>query len=119
VNATVTQYTSPVNGVSLPTDYPPRNSDYSWKRSNVSSDWLPNYIKVTRTVLEIFKMAGYFPDSPRTYNVTFTRFRVASVAVDKAISRAYFGCVFVALGIQSAKRIRHIILSLVASLALQ
>jgi hypothetical protein len=31
----------------------------------VSSDWLPSYIKATRPVLEIFKMAGYFPDSPR------------------------------------------------------
>jgi len=34
--------------------------------SKVSSDWLSGYIKVTRPVLEIFKMAGYFPDSPRT-----------------------------------------------------
>jgi hypothetical protein len=33
--------------------------------SKVSSDWLPSYIKVTPTVLEIFKMAGYFLDSPR------------------------------------------------------
>jgi hypothetical protein len=33
--------------------------------SKVSSDWLPSYIKATRPVLEIFKMAGYFPDSPR------------------------------------------------------
>jgi len=32
--------------------------------SKVSSDWLPSYIKVKRTVFEIFKMAGYFPDSP-------------------------------------------------------
>jgi hypothetical protein len=30
-------------------------------QSKVSSDWLPNYIKATRLVLEIFKMAGYFP----------------------------------------------------------
>jgi hypothetical protein len=34
--------------------------------SNVSSDWLPSYIKVMPTVLEIFKMAGYFPDSLHT-----------------------------------------------------
>jgi len=34
--------------------------------SKVSSDWLPNYIKATRPVLEVLKMAGYFPDSPRT-----------------------------------------------------
>jgi hypothetical protein len=32
--------------------------------SKVSSDWLPSYIKTTRPVLEIFKMAGYFLDSP-------------------------------------------------------
>jgi len=37
-------------------------------RSNVSSDWLPRYIKATRTVLEIFKMDGYFLDSLRTFN---------------------------------------------------
>jgi hypothetical protein len=35
-------------------------------RSKVSSDWLPSYVKATRPVLEMFKMAGYFPDSPRT-----------------------------------------------------
>jgi len=34
--------------------------------SKVSSDWLPSYSKATRPVLEIFKMAGYFPDKPRT-----------------------------------------------------
>jgi len=33
----------------------------------VSSDWLPNYIKATRPVLEIFKMDEYFPNSPCTY----------------------------------------------------
>jgi hypothetical protein len=33
--------------------------------SKVSSDWLPTYIKATWTVLEIFKMDGYFPDSRR------------------------------------------------------
>jgi hypothetical protein len=36
--------------------------------SKVSSDWQPSYIKATRPVLEIFKMAGYFPDSPRIQN---------------------------------------------------
>jgi len=35
--------------------------------SKVFSDWLPSYIKATRLVLEIFKMAGYFPDSLRKY----------------------------------------------------
>jgi hypothetical protein len=33
--------------------------------SKVSSDWLPSYSKVIPPVLEIFKMAGYFPDGPR------------------------------------------------------
>ena len=46
----------------------PRDSDCSRMRSKVSSDQLPSYIKATRPVLEIFKMAGYFPDSPRTLN---------------------------------------------------
>jgi len=35
------------------------------KNNTVSSDRLPSYIKATRPVLEIFKMAGDFPDSPR------------------------------------------------------
>jgi hypothetical protein len=39
-------------------------SDRSLMHSKVSSDWLPSYIKVTPTVLKIFKMAGYFRDSP-------------------------------------------------------
>ena len=43
-----------------------RESDCSRMRSKVSSDWLPIYIKATRPVLEIFKLVGYFPDSPRT-----------------------------------------------------
>jgi hypothetical protein len=38
--------------------------------SKVFLDWLPSYITATRPVLEIFKMAGYFPDSPR---ISFTR----------------------------------------------
>ena len=43
----------------------PRESDYSRMHSTVSSDWLPTYIKATRPALEIFRMAGYFLDSPR------------------------------------------------------
>ena len=35
-------------------------------RSKVSSDWLPSYIMATRPFFEIFKMAGYFRDRPRT-----------------------------------------------------
>ena len=44
----------------------PRDSDCSRMHSKVSSDWLPSYIKATRAILEIFKMDGYFPDSPCT-----------------------------------------------------
>jgi hypothetical protein len=51
----------------------PRESDCSRMCSKVSSDWLPNFIKATRPVLKIFKMAGYFPDSPRTdLHIKFT-----------------------------------------------
>jgi hypothetical protein len=42
----------------------PRESDCSGMRSKVSSDWLPSYIRTTRTVFEIFKMAWYFRDRP-------------------------------------------------------
>ena len=45
----------------------PRESDSSRMRSKVSPDWLTSYMKVTRPVLEIFKLAGYFPDRPRTH----------------------------------------------------
>jgi hypothetical protein len=46
----------------------PRDSDCSWMQSKVSSDWLSSYIKVTLLVLEIIKVAGYFPDRPRMWN---------------------------------------------------
>ena len=45
----------------------PRESDCSLMHIKVSSDWLPSYIKATLPVLEIFKMAGYTPDSSRTF----------------------------------------------------
>jgi hypothetical protein len=44
-----------------------RESDCSRMHCKVSSDWLPSYIKAMRPVLEIFKMAGYFSDSPRVF----------------------------------------------------
>ena len=47
----------------------PRESYCSRMHSKVSSDWLPSYVKATRPVLAIFKMAGYFPDSPRTGHI--------------------------------------------------
>ena len=47
----------------------PRKSDCSRMNSKVSSHWLPSYIKATRSVLEIFIMDRYFPDSPcKTYS---------------------------------------------------
>jgi hypothetical protein len=47
----------------------PRESDRSRIYIKVSSDWLPCYIKATQPVLEISKMTGYFPDSPRNIMV--------------------------------------------------
>ena len=47
----------------------PWESDCSRMSSKVSSDWLPSNMKATRPVLEIFKMAGYFPDSPHITTV--------------------------------------------------
>ena len=47
---------------------PPQESDCSRTDSKFSSDWLPSYIKATWTVLEILKMAGYFPDSPHIHH---------------------------------------------------
>jgi len=49
----------------LTTDWlAPLDSDFSRMNSKVSTDWLPSYNKAMRPVLEIFKMAGYAPDSP-------------------------------------------------------
>ena len=45
----------------------PWASDCSWMHSKVFSDWLPSYMKAMWPVLEIFKMDGFFPDSPREY----------------------------------------------------
>jgi hypothetical protein len=53
----------------------PQESENSRTHSKFSSDWLPSYIKATRPVLEIFKMAGYFPDSPRISIVRSLRLR--------------------------------------------
>ena len=43
----------------------PQETDCSRTHSKVSSDRLPSYITATWPLLEIFLMAGYFPDSPR------------------------------------------------------
>jgi len=43
----------------------PQKSDCSRMHSKVFSDWMPSYIKATRPVRKIFKMAGYFLDRPR------------------------------------------------------
>ena len=45
-------------------------SDCSRMRSKFSSDWLPSYIKATRPVLVVFKMAGYTSDSSRNVQIT-------------------------------------------------
>jgi hypothetical protein len=43
----------------------PRENDCPQAHSKFSSDWLPSYIKTPWQMLDIFKMAGYFPDRPR------------------------------------------------------
>ena len=64
----------------LPADWlAPWDSDCSRMRSKVSSEWLPSYIKATRPVLEIFKMAGYILDSPRTSLYSQATFQHVSV----------------------------------------
>ena len=69
VNATVTQHK--FSQRRLTADWlAPRKSDCSRMHSKISSDRLPSYIKATRLVLEIFKMAGYFPDRPRKWFCT-------------------------------------------------
>ena len=45
----------------------PRESECTRVSSKVSSDWLPGY-KVTRSLLEMLKMDGYFSDSPRIWS---------------------------------------------------
>ena len=48
--------------------------DCSWIHSKVSSDWLPSYIKAMRPFLEIFKMAGYFLDSPHIWKCNLVHY---------------------------------------------
>jgi hypothetical protein len=51
----------------------PRQNDCSWTHSKGSSEWILSYIKATQPVLEIFKMVGYFPDSPLMRHSQFFR----------------------------------------------
>ena len=49
----------------------PWESDCSRMHSKFPSNWLSSYIKAMRPVLEIFKMAGNFPDSPRILEYSY------------------------------------------------
>jgi hypothetical protein len=53
--------------------------------NKVSSDWLPSYIEATRPVLEIFKMAVYFPD--RTHILAFPPLGLQKLIYAHSISR--------------------------------
>jgi len=61
-----------------------QESDSSRMHSKVSSDLLPSYIKATRLILEIFKMAGYFPDSPR---ISFLFFEDCTIYLDSLLTK--------------------------------
>jgi hypothetical protein len=71
----------------------PRESDCSRMRSTVSSDWLPSYIKATRPFLEIFKMAGYFPDSPLKFIIECYMFRPHMPSSDNKMHNLKQKCV--------------------------
>jgi len=43
-------------------------------------------MKATRTVLEIFKMAGYFPDNPLRISLNRTRMKEQSLKRDRRTS---------------------------------
>jgi len=67
----------------------PRESDCLRMHSKVSSDWLPSYIRATRPVLEIFKMAGYFPNSPRTSPQPWLHMRCRFAQLVKELTELY------------------------------
>ena len=62
-------------------------------RIKVSSDWLPSYIMTTRPVLEIFKITGYFPDTPRKCS-TLTRKPEEAIWKTQRYTVAYPGILF-------------------------
>ena len=65
--------------------------------SKVSSDWLPSYIRATGPVLEILKMAGYFPDSRRVSATHVAIFRMVRTLSDfnYGVISTYNDCVLV------------------------
>ena len=63
----------------------PQESDCLRMRSKISSDWLPSYIKATRPVLEIIRMAWYFPDSLLIINTLF----IVTLITAKYLSVSY------------------------------
>ena len=54
-------------------------SDCSRMTSKASSEWLPSYIKATRPILQIFKVAGYFPNGPRLGTIQLSKIKSQSL----------------------------------------
>ena len=71
----------------------PTGEDCSRMYSKVSSDLLQSYIKATRLVVEIFKMAGYFPYGPRNYSDNFLFFISKRTRSGRTINSRFVLCI--------------------------
>ena len=76
------------------------------QKRTVAEAWAYVFNSLKRSVQPTFSSQQ---DRQFTYNVKLKRVLVAIVVVKKAVSIKYYGCVSLALVIQLAKRMRHIL----------